>query len=233
MGCDLSILCVSKVESEVIDLLAKLHDTSVDLGAEFTLVVDGDALTQEFVEKELGIKVAGVVKSDGYIESILDEAVSYTHGDYVLRMDDDESVAPDLFDWLTAHEYASFDNWKFPRAHLWQSDNRFIVNPPLWPDMQTRLSVRSKSGHRTGVHAGSPYGGGKLAPCAIIHHKFLVKSIESRRSIASTYDMFHVGYGTGPSMLPFSMPEEAFNGNIETADINSLSGKVYSLCQDL
>jgi hypothetical protein len=85
------------------------------------------------------------------------------------------------------------------------------MTPVLFPDHQTRLSSREKSGGRYGVHAGSPFGGGTIAPVAIMHHKFIVRSLKARLQIARTYDKFSPGYGTG-QMIPFQAPEIAYFG---------------------
>lgn len=207
----LSILCVTRCEIEVIDILFKLRKTASDLGAEFVLVVDGDYLESDFISGTLDIKVSGVVRSQGYIESVLDEAVSYTSGDYILRIDDDESIPLNLFGWLAAQQYQSFDNWKFSRAHLWPDHNHYITSSPLWPDHQTRLSIKPKSGNRPIIHSGSPYGGGELSPYPILHHKFLVKSLPQRRSIVERYNLIQPK--AGDNFLAFSCPEDYYSIN--------------------
>lgn len=151
------------------------------------------------------------VESKGYIESVLDDVLQYVPEGWVLRLDDDEQVSGGLFQWLEMSCYRASDHWKFPRAHLWGSPEYFLCTPPLWPDWQTRLSIKAKSGGRRTVHAGSPFGGGTECPFPIEHHKFLVKDRSERERIAGVYDRFAAGYGTGAGMLPFSLPELVFD----------------------
>jgi hypothetical protein len=185
----LSILCVTKRERHAIPFLTEFEELSEMLGAQYVQIVDGED-----------------VQSRGYIESVLELALKRCQGMYVLRVDDDERCSYSMLEWLRDEEYVAAPHWKFPRAHLWNGRETFIANPPLWPDHQTRLSLRHMSGGRHTVHAGSPFGGGSLAPVFLEHHKFLVKTAEERRRIAQTYDAFQQGYGTG-TMLPFNVPE--------------------------
>jgi hypothetical protein len=147
----------------------------------------------------------GAVVSKGYIESVLDEALEYTAGRYVLRLDDDERCSPAMVQWLREEQFLASDHWKFPRAHI-LSDGRVSLHPQLWPDHQTRLSVRAKSGGRRWIHAGSPFGGGDEAPVVIEHHKFAVKSLQERMAIADRYDSIQPGSGNG-GMQAFNVPE--------------------------
>jgi hypothetical protein len=154
------------------------------------------------------------IASQGYIESVLDEALTACRGEYILRLDDDETLSPRAVRWLGDGGYREADHWKWPRAHLWGSPARYIPAAPLWPDWQTRLSVREKAGGRGVIHAGSPFGGGEEAPGAILHWKFLVRDRASRRAILDRYETIQPGAGTG--FLPFHLPEEAW---AERADV--------------
>lgn len=190
----LSILCVSRLEPEVCDLLSRLYDQSVTIGAEFVLVVDVSEDKSSFTYDLSHLPpITGFVKSSGYIESVLDEALTYTHGEYILRIDDDESLSEGLVDWLKREQYRSHDHWRFPRPHLWQDEDHYLTSLYLYPDYQTRLSVRSKSGGRTSLHARSPFGSGVLAPYLIYHHRFLVRSVEQRRETARKYELLEKG----------------------------------------
>lgn len=190
----LSILCVSRLEAEVCDLLSRLYNQSLTVGAEFVLVVDSAGVEYVSVPSPIShLPIAGMVESKGYIESVLDEALTYTHGDYILRIDDDESLSEGLVDWLKQEQYRSHDHWRFPRPHLWQDEYHYLTSPYLYPDYQTRLSVRDKSGGRVGLHALSPYGSGVLAPYPIYHHRFLVRNREQRKEIARKYELIEKG----------------------------------------
>jgi hypothetical protein len=147
------------------------------------------------------------VASKGYLESVLDEALAETSGEYVLRLDDDEKCNHRMIQWLLTYGYVRHPHWKFSRAHLWTRDT-VLVSPQLWPDHQTRLSVRAMAGGRHGIHAGSPYGGGELAPVLIEHHKFLVRNRQEREAQADRYDAIAPGAGRLGNMAMFQVPEQ-------------------------
>jgi len=121
------------------------------------------------------------------IEDALDEAVAECADGYILRLDDDELPSPEMVEWLRDCSYEAADHWCFPRLHLWGDTHHYIPTPPLYPDLQTRLSIKAKSGGRHRVHDGSPYGSGEQAPVAIEHHKFLVRRREERESLLNEY----------------------------------------------
>ncbi len=183
----LSILCVSRLEPEIHDLLRQLYRQSVQIGAEFCLVVDTIGTNSDTIKLSHRIPIARFVESKGYIESVLDEALTYTHGQYILRIDDDESIPYSLLQWLESESYLISDHWKFPRAHLWPDEEHYITDPPFWPDYQTRLSIREKSGGRVKLHARSPYGEGVLAPYPFYHHRYLVRTPDQRLKTARKY----------------------------------------------
>jgi len=153
---------------------------------------------------------AELVEYDGTharcIEDVLDAAISECEDGYILRLDDDELPSDEMRWWIRKRVYECDDHWAFPRLNLYPDADHFITNPPLWPDLQTRLSVKAKAGGRTGIHAGSPYGTGQVAPCAIEHHKFLVRSVAARRQLVADYESIQTGAGVFFS--PFSVPED-------------------------
>lgn len=209
MGNDLSILCVTRAEECVLPLLHKLRVDTLDLSAEFVLIADGEeahyTLSHNGFDRLSKGSNIPIVHSKGYIESVLDEAIEFTRGNYILRIDDDESLSTPLLKWLASGQYRTHDNWTFPRANLWGDEEHYIANPPLWPDYQTRLSIRSKSGGRLAIHAPSPYGAGEIASCPILHHKFLVRTFDDRKRILDQYESMQEGAGSG--FIPFSLPE--------------------------
>lgn len=203
MAATLSILCVSRVDECSLSFISFMQCVAVQLGAQFVLAADGsDAYCRAPVESIL-------VHSKGYFESALDQALVGCHGDYVLRLDDDERVSPAMLAWLQSGIWQSHDHWEFPRTHAWYDG--VLMTPQLFPDYQTRLSIKVKSGGHCGVHSGSPFGGQERASVAIEHHKFVVKNYQTRHDIAESYDNYHPGYGTG-NMAPFSIPEDAYRG---------------------
>lgn len=209
MSVDLSILCVTRLGDHAEPFLFAMGDLGAELDAEFVLAVDAE---YENVVVPRTATTVVKVKSDGYIESVLDEAVAACTGEYVLRLDDDERVSPDMAAWLKAQDYFDTDHWAFPRMHLWPDESRYITNPPLWPDLQTRLSVKDKSGGRHQIHAGSPFGTGRVAEVAIEHHKFLVRDRAEREALMAEYRAI---MPSADDWAPFSVPE-LFSEQLET-----------------
>jgi len=200
---DLSILVVTRAEPHALPFLRSMRTLAFTTGAELVVAADGleayAALGDEFLVR--------LVKSQGYIESVLDEALAACRTDYVLRLDDDEKASPAMVQWLAGGRYREHPHWSFPRAHLWRDEQTAIVTRLLWPDQQTRLSLRALSGGRAKIHEASPHGFGTIAPCALLHYKFLVKSLDERRAIVERYERIQPGAGTGP-FVEFSTPEE-------------------------
>lgn len=206
---NLSILCVTKAEPHALRMIGDLVASSQSLGCECVIVADG---TQALAWlNNLGLNgqcKLGLAASKGYIESVLDEAITLTTGDYILRIDDDERISAGMIEWLREQRYLSSPHWKFARAHVWHN-NTYILDHPLWPDHQTRLSTRELSGNRNTIHCGSPHGGGKLAPVVIEHWKFLVRSREQRQEIVDRYERLQPGAGN--NFKVFSVPESVMS----------------------
>lgn len=203
-SCRLSVLCVTRFEKHALPFIADMRQLADDCEGELVLAADG---SYAFA----GLRALGYephrVASDGYIESVLDDAITYCRGDYVLRLDDDERCSPAMIRWMVSGAWQAKSIWKFARAHLWGDERHFIANiPQLYPDHQTRLSVREFAGGRKQIHSGSPFGGGELAPVILEHHKFLVKTLVERRAIVARYDRIQSGAGT--QFKAFSVPED-------------------------
>jgi hypothetical protein len=217
---DLSLLCVTRGEPHAAPFVHRLADLQRRLQAELVLICDG----QLYPSGLNGTVWAGLVHSQGYIESVLDEAVGKCSRDYVLRLDDDEACSKAMVDWLAREEYQTAQHWKFPRVHLWGDTEHALVTPQLWPDHQTRLSLRSLAGGRRAIHAGSPYGGGIPAPCAIEHWKFLVRSLPERREIVDRYDAIQPGAGS--RFRAFSVPEDFYTAEELAAAVRTWDGRM-------
>lgn len=227
MPASLSILCITKDEPHFRErgFFDHLFATAGRLKAELVVAydqrtVDNSVLfdiVRRLSSKDVTFQTTGLLMEDtgkGYLEEIHDDCVDHCTGDYILRLDDDERCSPAMIAWLADHNYESHDHWKFPRAHLWGDTETVLLTPQLWPDHQTRLSTKAKAGGRNHIHAGSPHGGGELAPCVIEHHKFLVKTLEERRAIADRYDRIQKGAGRTGGMTAFQVPEEAYRGQL-------------------
>lgn len=188
MNADLTILCVSQGSAYSESFVEQMRADALRIGATFLLLVDGEDL-----------------HSGGYLESVLDEAVAKCDTEYILRLDDDEQLPEEAVQWLENGSYRSASHWAFKRRNLWPDTSQYIFNPPLYPDLQTRLSTKDKAGRLGGIHAGSPFGTGEVAPVPIDHHKFLVRPVEEREALIQRYD--NVSPGAGSQYVMFSVPE--------------------------
>lgn len=196
----LTIVCVTENRPHARPFVESMATCADGLGARFALAVDGDPEDWMF-------DLADVwrVNSKGYLESVLDEVIGSCLDGYILRLDDDERIGPEMFCWLSEQRYLEADHWAFPRMNLFPDADHFIENPPLYPDLQTRLSVKRLAGGRDRIHAGSPNGTGMVAPVAIEHHKFLVRSREEREMLVERYEQLQPG--AGYQYVMFSLPE--------------------------
>ena len=206
---DLTFLCVTENAPHARRFIEGQMADAKMLGARFRLVTDRLDHREPWMPQDTVL-----ARSAGYLESVLDLAVASCPPGYVLRLDDDERATPDMLGWLAPGNYREHDHWAFPRLNLWPDSHHYITNPPLYPDLQTRLSVREKSGGRRGVHDGSPHGTGALAPVAIEHHKFLVRTRRERERLLDRYDRVRPGAGSRYAM--FSVPE-LYEADLEVA----------------
>lgn len=206
----LSILCVTRAERYALPFLEHMDALAQLLNAEFVIACDGEDAANTISQSDLLCVYLTVSVQGPSLESVLDEAVAACRGTYILRLDDDEQCSDAMITWLCRGNYEEHDHWCFPRVHFWRNILTVIQSEHLWPDYQTRLSIKAKSGGRNQLHAGSPFGRGVIAPVAIEHYKFLVKSYAERQQIAARYEAFAAGFGIGV-MLPYSLPEDAYS----------------------
>ena len=209
---ELSVVMVTKGEKHAWKYIKQAFELSRKIGAEFVLGADHCEIAKSMAD------VVVPVESAGYLESVLDDVVMWAMGGYVLRLDDDETISASMLGWLKSEYYKACDVWAFPRANL--LEGKAITTPPLWPDLQTRLTTRSKSGGRTQIHQGSPHGTGTVAPVAILHHKFQVRSFDERLKIAANYESVKPGAGFSPTYQPYNLPERSFD-KITVQDIGT------------
>lgn len=199
---DLTILCITKGDEYARPFIDEMARGAQTIGAEFLLAPDGFIPDTDLA---YGYPRIGGLNSDGHVESILDEAVAQCDTEYILRLDDDERMTPEMRTWLAAGYYRTAPHWAFPRRNLWPDEDHYIQNAPLYPDLQTRLSTKQLSGGRKRVHDGSPFGTGRVAPVAIDHHKFLVRTREEREALVEHYESLQPGAGS--KYVMFSLPE--------------------------
>lgn len=219
----LSLLTVTKAEPHAFHFIDTLHSLTAGVDSELVIGVDchdqEDAyeFTRHRFCRHSNVLVYKVY-SRGYLESVHDQVLALCDGTYVLRLDDDEQCSPAMARWIHEQRFLEHPHWKFPRAAMW-SPTTFITNPPLWPDHQTRLSMLGLANGRDHIHAGSPYGGGEVAPVIIEHHKFLVKTYEQRVEIADRYDRIRDGAGRN-GMAAFQLPEDVFDSStLQTSEL--------------
>ncbi len=181
----LTILCVTDGQPHALPFIDGMEQLAADLDAEF-VEYDGTCA--------------------GCIERVLDDAVAECPDGYILRLDDDERPDTAMIDWLAERSYEQHDHWAFPRFNLYPDADTYIVSHNLYPDLQTRLSVKRKAGGRNRIHVGSPFGTGAIAHVHIEHHKFLVRTLEERYAILEQRELMQPGAGL--HFTEFSIPEK-------------------------
>ena len=202
----LNILCVTNGDTHAERFVKTMREQADLLGAELVLGLDGKAARGLGQYADTAINL----KSAGYLESVLEQAIGACKGEYIFRLDDDERISPALLDWLESGEYAGGDVYAFPRPYLIGDERHMVVE--LYPDLQTRLTTRAKAGGRAAIHQGSPYGTGRIIPYAIEHHKLLVKTLKQREEIARRYESVRTGAGYSDIYGMYNLPERYIAG---------------------
>lgn len=200
----LSVLCVTTADPPVLDLLRRMRDLARTLEAEFVLVADGPTAAETLRDQVAPPTLE--VTSEGYLESVYEQAVAACRGDYIFRLDDDEAASPELVKWLAIGAYQAAPQWRFERRHFWGREGQYITNYQLSPNFQTRVSHRDVAGGRTTIHAASPWGNGHPGFGAIWHYKFLLRSREERAAQAAHYEAISPGAASG-KFTAFTLPE--------------------------
>lgn len=232
---ELSILCVTRAEERTEPFLLKMRNAATTLGAQLVIAFDSINGSNNLSRCYKYADMTAIMQSSGYVESILQEAHHFCQGIWTLRLDDDEEISPAMMEWLRNREYTKGKTqiWSFPTAALWPDDMHFITNPPLWPDYHPRLFTWRYREWQAEVHAGAPYGMGGLAPVSILHHKYLVKSIEEREKIYEERDVAKMG-DNAYAHMPFTLPERYFDkmnvlqvarGRVDNADVIRNAGQ--------
>lgn len=212
----LSIVCITRGQPHAEHFISLMRDASTAINAEFVIGADG---YEAFVLAQDYSDVTIPVMSSGYIESVLNQVLLSANGIWVLRLDDDEEISPALFDFLRNRSYLTSSLWRIPTMALYQDTSHYISNPPLFPDAHLRLTTwKYRGGWDDEVHAPSPHQTDAIAPAAILHHKYLLKTLEERQATADRYENITTGAGRGIH-APFTIPEVIFGDNLTLAPV--------------
>ena len=208
---NLSIVCVTNDDGrQAGSFIKRMIRLARTLDAEFVLGLDGKA-AQESDMRKFADKVVDLPAHDvPLLEKVLDIAIEACTGKYVLRLDDDEVVSSALEDWLKTGAYQNGGLFAFPRVYMWGDDQHVLANEGMWPDLQTRLGLKSLMFGVNSIHAGNPNGTGLVVPYALEHHKLLVKSYAERKQIADRYEAVKPGAGYSFTYGRYNTPEDIY-----------------------
>lgn len=204
---DLTILSVTRAEDYAWSFLREMDRLAVKVDAQFIIAADGEQAETTLKARAWARAEIHRIDSGGHIDSLLPPAVAFCGGHYVLRIDDDERCSRDLAEWLAARWFVTEKHWDIARAWLWPDEIHYRSD--LWPDLQTRLSIKGLAGRLNGVHGGSAYGHGRAVPIGFLeHHKLLVKDYEERLADVDRYDRIETNAGalTKHFYLPEDLP---------------------------
>jgi hypothetical protein len=207
----ISILCITNNQYEGTgDFIKKMAKFSKSIGAEFVLGLDRETAWKAPFRKLADIALD--LKANTLQEDVMDEAINSCSGEWILRLDDDETVSPALGEWITNLGYLIHGSplYTFPRVYLYPDEKHYLNNPSIFPDQQTRLGLKSLMYGVNYIHAGNPNGAGTYAPFAIEHHKLLVRSYDERLAIAERYDSIREGAGSLPDYARYNLPEKFY-----------------------
>ena len=181
----MSIVTVTDAQPRTEAFLLHMRELADDLGAELVIGYDTRKGVANMMRAHEYSDLTVIVKSDGYLESILQDVIDSATGTWILRLDDDEMVTPAMWQWLKDRKYQDGESqiWSFPEATLWPTTMSFISSYPFWPDSHPRLQTWRFAIWDKTPHGGAKHGPGLVAPVAIAHHKLLIKTIEERRAI--------------------------------------------------
>jgi hypothetical protein len=205
----LSILCVTMAEPHARQFVVWMKYLALTIGAEFVLGLDGEVARKSSILSLANTAIDTPAHDVPLQEMVSDLCVNACHGDWILRLDDDECVSPALEKWLAskAYENGTEGTYSFPRVYLYPDASHYLTNPGIYPDLQTRLGRRENMLGVTYIHAGNPHGPGRVLPYAIEHHKLLVKDFDERKRIAARYEAIRSGAGTLPEYARYNLPE--------------------------
>jgi hypothetical protein len=121
--------------------LGRCLQSIVDAGIAGELVVFIDDTTtddSESIARGFTARVSRLA-TGGYIESSLARMAAACSGEFVLRIDDDETLGGDWSAPLDAGDGFACTHFLVPRRWLVPGEDCFISSAPWWPDLQVRL----------------------------------------------------------------------------------------------
>ena len=176
----LSLLCVTRGENHARRFLTHFAHVADLLRAEYVIGCD---------RCNIECSTAKIVRLDASscptVETVLEEAVGACSGDWILRMDDDETLSLAMLGYMLAEDWSKLECIAFPRAHLYVDEHHAIADPQWWPDWTMRLSPREYA-VRHKLHEPAKKVT-HLARAMMLHHNLLVRGREGRREVAERY----------------------------------------------
>lgn len=204
----LQMLCITNGEPHAKAFIERMFRQCNRLGIELVLGLDREIAQAAGYPCHKSINLQAV----NLQEDVSNQAVEFCDADWLLRVDDDEVISPALERWIANGAYREFNSqvYAFPRVYMWPDEQHILVNPDMWPDLQTRLGRRKCMLGVNYIHAGNRFGTGLVIPYAIEHHKLIVKSYEQRLEIARRYEEIRRGAGSLPHYGRYNLPEHYY-----------------------
>lgn len=197
----LSLLVVTRADPETHIYTRGLERLARGFGAEYVLAVDGDA--DPPCDSDVLVRVGGGPRT--YLGAVLNDAIPACNGQYILRLDDDESVSIALLRWLAdwmAGRVEHVQQYIFPRLNLWGDERHALAGFHYYPDWQGRLSTPDLA-RRSRIH--EPWSGdARPVDAAILHHYFLLHDADALAERARIAEAIEPGAGanTDPGKWP-------------------------------
>jgi len=222
---ELTVLTITRGESHSLPFLQNLSDFAKSIGVEYLIGLD------MFANIEIDLMKIGTCRmvpctSSGAIEHVLADVSQKAHSDWILRIDDDESMSAAMEDWIKQGDWLTdtHTHYSFPTAWLWGDESHYIVNDRMYPDIHMRLVKHNLMGDwPRQPHAIIERDAKHVVPAMLLHHKFLVKNYSERQTVAARYDYLSDGLGSNEVYKRYNLPEDVFDP-IKTAFVGD--GKV-------
>jgi glycosyltransferase involved in cell wall biosynthesis/SAM-dependent methyltransferase len=160
------------------DRLMKFLASLQEIADELVVLIDSEAKDSLAIAQRFTNQVY-VLPHKGYIEAHLQEVVSHCSGDWIFRIDDDETLSPQwtrtLIKELMSDRYTT--HYWIPRLWLVSSGAQFIKTAPWYPDYQMRLfrNIPSLIKLPNKIHEATQVAGGfRYLTDAYLYHWDLV-----------------------------------------------------------